>query len=237
MKNSLLYIAVLLMPITGFAQKPAVKESMPTIIFPENYNSESFREELVAEAMKNASGIKIASRETQIEKYRVGITKSKWLDYFTVSGNLNEFTLNPGKYQNQALFFPRYNFGVSIPLGSLFSNSYDTKIASNQYLIAKENEKASTLTLRSEVLSKFEEYVQSREALSLQSQVFNDQETVHTLNEGKFKSNVISLEEFNESSRQLFDLKSKALDLQKQYAITKYQLEALIGAIIIDSRL
>lgn len=237
MKNNLLYIVVFLMPILGFAQKPAVKEAMPTIMFPDNYNSQNFRDELVSEAIKNASEIKVATRETQIEKYRVGISKSKWLDYFSFSGNLNEFTLNPGKYANQALFFPRYNFGVNIPLGSLFSNAYNTKIANHQYLIAKENEKSTALALRVQVLSKFEEYIQSREALTLQSQVYNDQETVHVLNESKFKSNTISLEEYNESSMKLFDLKSKALDLQRQYAITKYELEALIGAIIIDSKL
>lgn len=236
MKLKLLYFTFIFFPLGVFSQEISVKESMPTIVVPENYNTQSFRDLLVEEATKNVSITREALNQVQIERYRLGISKAEWLNYFNVSGNLNEITLNPSKYSTQALFFPRYNFGVSIPLGTLFTNSYNTKIARSNLAIAKEKQRFAPIQLRSEVLSKFEDYVQSRELLKFQSIIFNDEETVHTLNERKFKSNEISLEEFNDSSKRLFTERTKSIELQRNYAITKYELEAIVGALIIDNK-
>jgi outer membrane protein TolC len=238
MKLKLLYFTFILFPLGVFSQENSVKESMPTIVIPENYDTQSFRELLVEEATKNVSITRDALNEVEIERYRLGISKAEWLNYITVSGNLNEITLNPSKYanSNQALFFPRYNFGISIPLGTLFTNSYNTKIARSNLAIAKEKQRYAPIQLRSEVLSKFEDYIQARELLKFQSIIFNDEETVHTLNERKFKSNEISLEEFNNSSKRLFTERTKSIELQRTYAITKYELEAIVGALIIDNK-
>jgi outer membrane protein TolC len=236
MKLKLLYLTFIFFPLGVFSQEIPVKESMPTIVVPENYNTQPFRDLLVEEALKNVSITREALNEVQIEKYRLGISKAEWLNYITVSGNLNEITLNPGKYTTQALFFPRYNFGINIPLGTLFTNSYNTKISRSNLAIAKEKQRFAPIQLRSEVLSKFEDYVQARELLKFQSIIFNDEETVHTLNERKFKSNEISLEEFNNSSKSLFTERTKSIELQRNYAITKYELEAIVGALIIDNK-
>jgi outer membrane protein TolC len=236
MKLKLLYFTFIFFPLGVFSQEISVKESMPTIVVPENYNTESFRDILVEEASKNVSITREALNQVQIEKYRLGISKAEWLNYISISGNLNEITLNPGKYTTQALFFPRYNFGINIPLGTLFTNSYNTKISRSNLAIAKEKQRFAPIQLRSEVLSKFENYVQARELLKFQSIIFNDEETVHTLNERKFKSNEISLEEFNNSSKKLFTERTKSIELQRNYAITKYELEAIVGALIIDNK-
>ncbi len=236
MKIKLLYLAFLLFPLHLWAQKNLIKDSMPVIIVPENYNTEEFRNKLVEEANKNVSVTREALNEAEIAKYQLSASKIQWLNYVSITGNLNEFTLSPTKYENQATFYPRYNFSLSIPLGSFFTNAYNTKIARYNLSIAKDRQKFSAIQLRSDVLSKFEEYIQARELLKFQSVVLNDEETVHVLSEKKFKSNQISLEEFNNSSKSLFLEKSKIIELQKNYSIAKYELEALVGALLVDNK-
>lgn len=207
------------------------------LVITENYNSPEFRNVLVTEALKNNSENKTLKLQTDISKEQLNKSKVKWLDYVAVSGNVNEFTIDPPEIaggQSQSLFYPRYNFGLNFSVGSLFSNAYDTKIAKKNVAIAQEQEKNTPILLRSAVLAKFEDYVQARELLKLQAQIKNDEEAVYTLAERKFKTNEISLNEFNDASKNLYAERFKQIEMKRNLLVFKYELEALVGAQIED---
>lgn len=238
-KCTLLTLALSL-PLCIFAQTSPAPANMRTIAVPTDYNTPQFRERLVNEAMANNSQLKILDLETGISQDQVKSSSIQWLDYLTVSGNLNEFTIdgtaNSSTNGIQNNFFPRYNFGLSFSLGSLFTNAYNTKIARKNLKIAEETEKNAPLQLRSMVLAKFEQYVQAREILNIQQLVLNDEEAVYNLGEKKFKSNQISLEDFSSASKRMYGERSRKIELQSNLAIVKSELEALINAILIDGK-
>ncbi len=243
MKLKFTVIAFVLACGSAFAQ--SAMEPMPKIVIPENYNSPEFRKRLVDEALKNTNTTKIANFETGIAQNELSSSKSKWLDYFTVAGNLNEFTLNPDRFnttdangqvvQNPNLFFPRYNFGVSIALGSLFSNANNVKIARKQVSISQLKSRDTQIDLRSLVLAKFEDYILNREQLKLQLIIVTDDEALFKQTERKFRSNEISISEFNEVSKSYYAGRIAKIAAQRDLAVTKYELEKLIGAQIEDN--
>lgn len=173
--------------------------------------------------------------QTEISKEQLSKSKVKWLDYISVSGNVNEFTIDPPELAgNQPLFYPRYNFGLNFSLGSIFTNAYDTKVAKKNVAISEELEKNSPILIRSAVLVKFEDYVLARELLKLQGQIENDEEAVYSLAERKFKINEISLSEFNDASKRLYAERFKKIEMKRNLSVFKYELEALIGTLIED---
>ncbi len=244
MKLKFTIIAFMMACGSAFAQN--AMEPMPKIVIPENYNSPEFKKKLVDEALKNTNTTKIANFETGISQNELASSKAKWLDYITVTGNLNEFTLNPDRFnttdpvtgqqlQNPNLFFPRYNFSLSFGLGSLFSNANNVKIARKQVAISQLRSRDTQIDLRSLVLAKFEDYILNREQLKLQLIIVTDDEALFKQTERKFRGNEISISEFNEVSKSYYSGRIAKIEAQRNLAVTKYELEKLIGAQLEDS--
>lgn len=231
---SLLFI--LLTTYSVLAQDGSSKPPLK-IVIRENYNTPEFKNRLVDLALKNTVERKILKLQTGISKEQLSKSKIKWLDYIALSGNVNEFTIDPPELagQTQNLFYPRYNFGLNFSFGSLFTNAYDTKIAKKNVAIAEEQEKNAPMLIRSAVLSKFEDYMLARELLKLQGQIENDEEAVYNLSERKFKINEMSLSEFNDASKRLYGERFKKIEMKRNLSVFKYELEALTGVMIEDS--
>src|SRR5436190_18721624 len=88
-----------------------------TIILPTNASNLSFEEKLVQLAWRNDPNNSQVIKQSSVARYTLKQAQWTWLDYITVRGNLNEFTLNPSRDVNdRANFYPRYNFGIAITL-------------------------------------------------------------------------------------------------------------------------
>ena len=108
-----------------------------TIILPSNIKNISVEEKLVQLAWENNPNNKIEYNNLIIAQKSISITHADWLDIFRITGNLNEYNIDPSAVDGRNNFYPRYNFGATINLGMLISTPAKTSIAKLEYQIRK----------------------------------------------------------------------------------------------------
>src|SRR5688572_12211951 len=98
------------------------------IILPEGSQASEFEEKLVQLAWRNHPSNEALRREVNIASYDVRIANASWLENVRITANVNEFTLNKASDPfGRAAFYPRYNIGASITLGTFLVTPYTIK--------------------------------------------------------------------------------------------------------------
>lgn len=207
------------------------------VIFPESSQPSEFEERLVQLAWRNHPGNEAVRREVDIAAYNVKQSNTAWLDNVRITGNLNEFTLNKAADPyGRAAFFPKYNIGASITLGTFFNVPYDIKRNKEALIIAQSNVNAQKLAVRNAVLKLYNEYVMREKIYKLQSQALLDNETSHKLAEQRFKRGEITFETYSVSLASYNEGVSAHLQAERDFKNTKLDLEQWIGMRLEDVR-
>ncbi len=169
------------------------------------------------------SRIFIAKKEKALANY-------DFLNNFLIRGNLNEFTINPpDETVARNLFYPRYNIGVSFTLGTFFTQPLNKQIAKEEYYI-KENEKEMyNLKLRSEVLIRYMSFKSLKTVFLIHNKALEDATSKLALVENQFKNDEVSYEAYLDGLTNVNNQKIKTLNAEKDYQISKIELEALLG--------
>lgn len=207
------------------------------IIFPESSQPSEFEERLVQLAWRNHPGNEAIRREVNIAEYNVKQSHTAWLDNVRITGNLNEFTINKAADPfGRAAFFPKYNIGASITLGTFFNVPYTIKRDKEALVIAQSNVNAQKLAVRSTVLKLYNEYVMRERIYKLQSQALLDNETSHKLAEQRFKRGEITFETYSVSLASYNDGMAAHLQAERDFKNVKLDLEEWIGMRLEDVR-
>ena len=119
----------------------------------------------------------------------------------TISGNMNEFNLNPEANPERNNFYPRYNIGLRIPLGELVDIPKNVKIAKENHRIAELSLNQQKLTIRTEVLRRYHKYVSAKELLKIATESENDAYNSHVLIETQFKSGEVTVVQYTNTLR------------------------------------
>ncbi len=186
-------------------------------------------------AWKNYAETTSYASETKIARLNVRQAKVGWLNHAFVSGNLNEITLNEtlgtggSRIAANNLFFPRYNIGVSIPLGTFFTQPIQRKIAEEQLTIAEAGVVRQKATLKEAFLTKYYDYMMYSKLLKLQDEITSDQYSKLILLEGRFKSGDVGLEEYNVGLLAYQNEERKKIEAMRNYQVSKATLETLLG--------
>lgn len=195
------------------------------------------RERLVQLAMQNPT-YEMVDHAANAAEYQIRIAKGNWLNIIQASGNINEFTVNQitgtGGEAVQNIYFPKYNFGITIPM-DIFSRQKNTvKIAKENYLIAEAQKNDRFRQIRADVLTKYEDYLLDKQMLDFQSQVAQDQYTLYKRAEKDFQDGIIKLEEFEKSYKGWVEEQTKKLLYQRNLNVIKLDLERIIGVKLED---
>jgi outer membrane protein TolC len=205
------------------------------IILPDHVQSPDFAEKLVQLAWKNNPLNEVLRSEIKISEYQVKKNTASWLDIVTVSGNLNEFVLNPETDDyDRAAFYPKYNIRGSISLGMFVSIPYQTKIDRQRQAIANSQLDARKLELRNVVMKTYNEYLLNEKIYKIQAQVFSDVENSYKLVEQKFKNGETTFEVYSASQRNYSQSSITLLKAETDYKNIKLDLEQLIGVKLED---
>jgi outer membrane protein TolC len=226
MKKTLYLLFLLGFPV--FSQTIDYNRIIPA----ENSKKLDMSEKLVQVAWKNLPTNQILQQRAAIANADVKKTKFAWLDYVTVSGNLNEFNINPQKNADGSTvpnFFPRYNIGASVRLGSIVSIPAERRKAESEARIAEQNLNQAKIALRAEVLRAYANYLTNKELLALQNQVSEDALGNFTLAEQKFKDGKITFNELNAVTAAYNAEKNRQLQAENKLTLSKIDLEELIG--------
>ena len=187
------------------------------------------REKLVQLALQNPS-YEVVDRNVNKSLYELRKAKGSWLGAVSVTGNLNEFTINPNVAPvGVAAFYPKYNISMVVPLDLFTGKSNDVKIARENYLIAEANRNDRYRQIRAEVLTKYEDYIMHKEKLESQIRITQDEYTMFMSKERDFKDGIINLDDYTRASKAYEDMKLRRSEYQRNLNVAKYDLERMIG--------
>lgn len=191
-----------------------------------------FKAKLVELAMKHPDMQEFAVRK-QINKYETNIAGSAWLNHFTAAGNLNEFTIkgNNNNNNNFQTFYPRYNFGVLIPIGNLIKIPNEVKRTRAEKKLLETQEQGEALNAKAIVLQQYEEYAAAKQLYELHLPVLEDVLQQYTQAEEKFRAGdeTMPLQMYKESYRLYNAEMGKKVLLEKDLRQSKLKLEGMIG--------
>jgi outer membrane protein TolC len=174
------------------------------------------------------------------------LAKGSWLAAINIQGNLNEYSIDPSaagystittgtgtatttsKILNQS-FYPKYNFGLSLPLDIFSRIPANVKIARENYLIAQANKNERFREIKALVLTSYEDYLLSWQKLQIQTSITSDAYTNYQLAEDDFRKNVIKSDDYNKAYRNWIAEKLTQLELQRNLNVTKIELERYTG--------
>lgn len=196
---------------------------------------DSFALKLVKLAWKNNPSFDILSNNTDIALMEAKKARWSWLSNLNASGNMNEFTIDPSSLDNgngatnRNLFYPRYNFSVSIPFSMFFETPTNIKIAEEKVKIQHHLIEEKQMDIKKQVLTKYSDYLMYREQLKLQKKVTNNENSNYLIMEEKFKNENISLNKLNEAQKAYNQELFKELQLENQLHKAKLELESIVG--------
>ncbi len=226
-------LVILLMLTTSFAIGQQI--DYKTIVLPTGASNIDFSEKLVRLAWENNPGVDILRDELDNSALDVKYSKWNWLETFKVTTNLNEFNIHKSDNPySGSQFFPRYNISASVSLGTFFTNPIKTKIEKGNLSISNNNINQAKLTIRSEVLRKYQTYLSNKEINDLRIQMLEDSLSDYKLKEQSFARGEITLIEYTFALDRYNQQKISKIQSEKDFQISKLELEELIGVKLAD---
>jgi outer membrane protein TolC len=200
------------------------------IILPQNSENIEFSEKLVQLAWNNHPDNITQKEQVEISQIDLKISRRSGLTNLRFGANLNEFNIDPSSdLGNRSLFFPRYNFSLSVPLGDLFLNPLENK--QNQILIGiSENDlKAAKLLVRRNVLQSYNDYLLKEEIYKIQRLAMDNAETNHAIVEESFEQGEETYDKYTASFNNLNQKKITLLQAERDYKNAILTMEEMIG--------
>lgn len=185
-------------------------------------------EALVELAWKNYPENNVYRHELKREEEIITQAQWSWLNDIGASFNLNEGNLNP-EANTRNIFFPRYNFRVSLSAGTFINTPSRVRQAKIGKEIAHENVAQQELAIRREVLSRYYVYLYNLDLLKLRMQAMQDVQSAYTVATRSFNRGEISLEEYNQALHARNAAEESRLQAERELVLSKLNLEELIG--------
>ena len=180
-------------------------------------------------------------QEEVIAKEKVKIAKRGWWKNIGLTVNLNEANMQ-GIFKKQTdtgikdpnadnVFFPKYNFGASFDLGSIFDTPNQKKIAERKVMMAESTTQQAKKDIRGQVIQMYQEYLTAMEILKLRYKSEMDMNANKTLVKQLFSAGDkrVGLKDVNDASLALNNAQESRIKANKMLTISKMKLEDYIG--------
>jgi outer membrane protein TolC len=198
-------------------------------------------DKLVLVAWINSPEAKRLSLLHEATDRRISLARWNWLQNIVAQGNLNEITLNrtlddlrgrpssdPTNPVNN-LLFPRYNFGVQLPL-DIFNRQRNTvKLAQNDKAVAAQNLDIFKRELRVQVLTLYQNFLAQRRLLQAQNEAVIDAETQLQGITDQFRKGEREVADLNEAKVNLNNAKLQVITAERDLQVARIELEGLLG--------
>jgi outer membrane protein TolC len=225
LRKGIFYLSFVLMACSAFAQN----DKNASTYHRTNRDSARLidvREKLVQLALQN-SDYEIVDRQLNKSVYELEKAKGSWLSPVQVSGNLNEFSIK--QHSQVPNFFPKYNFGVTVPLDLFTTKKNEVKIARENVLISQAQRNQKAREIRAEVLTRYEDYMMYKEKLDIQARITQDQHTIYLTKEKDYQDGIINQEEDNKYYTSYSENRSRISECIRNVNVSKLLLEQMIG--------
>lgn len=182
-------------------------------------------EKLVALALQGPEA-KNLDHQNKINEYTLKNAQNQWMNLLAVSVNYNDQSFS--KYSTTTYVYPKYFFGLTIPLGTLLSRT-QVKSAKESIEIGKNNQEVLRRNIREEVLTKYKEYKAYGELIAIQSQLVNDVQAELVQTEEKFRKGTVTIDVYNGAQKSNNSEMAALINLKLQQEIKKLEIEKMIG--------
>jgi outer membrane protein TolC len=152
--------------------------------------------------------------------------KSSWMNFLSFSINYNDQSF--AKNNPSAYVYPKYYFGLTIPLGTIISG-HQTKIAKESVAIGALTQEEVKRQLKADVIGKYKQYKAQAAVIGIEIGYMNDLEAALKGAEEKFRNNSIPFEAYNLASKNRNDQQARIINLRLDQDLTKLEIERLIG--------
>ena len=203
----------------------------------------STRNQLAADSMAEIRLVELALKQPKFSEaesqrkiidFQLEKQRKAWLNLLSLSLNYNDQTF-AGKTNTQTAYvYPKYFFGVTVPLGLIFSNGTDVKATKESALIVKDQEMELQQTIKAEVLGDYKQYKAYVKLLEIQNQVNDDAQANFLQIQQKFSDGTATLDVYNEASKKYNDEVVNTINLQLKQDLIKLEIEKLIGRALED---
>ncbi len=151
---------------------------------------------------------------------------SSWLNSVVIGGNLNEFSINNSPAGN---FYPKYNFGVQIPLDIYARNKNERKVGDQNIIIANAAKADRMNRVKAETLIRYENFKEQRELANLQKISVDNNYSDYLAGQSNFADNTITVDVLNKIYQGYVLEQFKLVELKKELNVAIIQLEEMIG--------
>lgn len=150
-----------------------------------------------------------------------------WAENLKASFNINEGNINPG--ENVNIFFPRYNFNVTMSLGTFISTPLKAKQARGGLAIADAELNQRKLVLRAETLRRYQNYLTQVELLNLKTNAAESLWSTYLQVEENYNNGRATLSEYNLALYTYNKAKEDKIIKENDLYVARISLEELIG--------
>ena len=235
-------LAVLLISSCGAIARPVNRTSEPRMQAADPYaaalkqvplsdtgiilNSEDdIKARLILLAYNNAQAV-AADGSIHIAEIARRKANSSFLSSINIGGNVNEFVINNSPAAN---FFPKYNFGLFIPLDMFARARAEKRTADEMIIISKAQKALVNEGLKARVLIKYEVYKEKKELLELQRINTGDDLADYEKAQKDYKDDVITIEDVNRVYKAYITSKGNLASKVKDLNIAVLEIEEIIG--------
>jgi outer membrane protein TolC len=204
------------------------------IILPSNVRSEDFGEKLVQLAWQNLPSNAVLENNKEIAELRSKLANWSWLNQIAVRGNLNEFSVDPESSPTGVNLFPRYNIGVTIPLGIFVSEPIEARVAKKLSLNSALQINQQKLNVRKLVLVAYQNFLMYEEILKVKNDLLEDEYANMLAVEQKFQRGEITIDQYKSVTRAYNLEVEEKIKANNQLQNSKLELESLIGVKLED---
>ncbi len=203
------------------------------IVQPLDAKARELPEYLVQLAWLNSPDGAIAMEEVKNAQDAAKNVRKEWTRDVQATFNLNEANLRSKKSKNDSLdnnlFFPRYNFGVSLNLYNVLSQKNKSQISKREVAMAALRVNQRKLAVRAETLTRYANFKLAKEVYKTRALAEQEMNTNFVLMEQSFKTDEATFEQYTLASTSYYQAQESRIRAEAEVQLTKFQLEAILG--------
>lgn len=193
-------------------------------------DSSSLIEQKLVELALTSPKYLIVNNEIVKNKLQVKKAKNSWFDLLNLSMNYNDQTFSKkDQTATNTYVYPKYFFGLTLPIGMFFSKGAEIKTAKENVKISEHNKEEVARAIRVDILSKYKTYKTQSQMITLQSSLLDDEQAMNMQAEKLFTDGKITLESYSNASKAYVTSQANILNLQLEQEILKLEIESIIG--------
>lgn len=218
-KNNCLLTVLLLCSIVAVAQTSTLKPDS-TI--------KDIRQRLIELALPGPD-MEIADRNEVIAQQQLQRTKRTIMNQMVVTGNLNEFSIK-GRTPQQTIanLYPRYNIGLQIPVGLMFTRAKDIRVAEQNVAIAHAERTKTYSEIKAILLKNYEDFQMYTALLDVQTKSTSAEYLNFLKVESDFENGAATEEAYNDALKKYNEEMTKKINTQRNREIARIEIEKYI---------